>query len=165
MNSQSNKYNDNLYNKIIKNCIELHIDKINKLYKNIKKINPDNFILYFLNNNLELKKYIKIIKNNKIIYINNENNDKYNYYFSFNRNNAYILFSLNFIYKNINLNIFTIKCKILKNRYHFNTNILLYSSVYNLKIKNLTSSLRNIQYKLAETLTEIININLLLLID
>jgi hypothetical protein len=155
----------NKYNKIIKNCIELYLDKINKLYKNIKKINPNNFILYFLTNDLTLKNYKKIQKNNKIFYINNDSiNEKYNYYFSFNRSNKYLLFSLNFIYKNsIKLNIFTIKTKLFENKNNLNNDkINLFGDIYYLQIKELDKTLYNIQLKLAETLAEYIDINLVL---
>jgi len=150
-------------NKIIKNCIDLYLDKIIKLYKNIKKINPNHFILYFVSNDLNLKNYKKIIKDNKIFYINNTNN-KYNYYFSFNKSNKYLLFSLVFTYKNnIKLNIFTIKTRI------FNINEtnkqFLYSDIYNLKIKNIDKTLKHIQLKLAEILAEYINIILVLVED
>jgi hypothetical protein len=159
---------NNKYNKIMKNCIELYLNKINKLYKNIKKLNTNNFILYFLTNDLDLKNYKKIVKNNRILYINNQyddsNNQKYNYYFSFDRSNTYILFSLIFTYKNkINLNIYTIKSRILENRYNFNNKNILFSNIYNLKLKEINKSLLNIQYKLAETLAEFIDINLILL--
>ena len=65
--------------KIIKKCIELHSEKIIKLYKNIKKFNPTNFILFFLTHTPELKNYTKIKKNNNVLYINNKDDEKYNY--------------------------------------------------------------------------------------
>ena len=149
--------------KIIKKCIELHSDKIIKLYKNIKKLNPPNFILFFLSNNLDLKNYKKIKNNNKIIYINNKDDEKYNYCFSFDRTDAYLLFSLKFLYKDkIVLDIFNIKTYILSNSTNsLYKHSLVYGNVYNLGLAKLDLELRNIQIKLAETLAEIIDIKLL----
>ena len=150
--------------KIIKNCIDLHSDKIIKLYKNIKKINPNNFILFFFKYNPDLKNYKKIKKNNKILYINNKDDEKYNYYFSFNRTNAYLLFTLKFMYKDkIILDIFSVKNYILKNNNKLYKTSIAFSDVYNLKLTELDSELKNIQLKLAETLGEFIDIKLLLI--
>ena len=149
--------------KIIKKCIELHSDKIIKLYNNIKKLNPHNFILFFLTHNLDLKNYKKIKENNKIIYINNLDDKKYNYCFTFNKTDKYLLFSLKFLYKDkLILDIFNIKSYILSNSINsMYKNSLVFSNVYNIGFAKLELDLINIQKKLAKTLAEIIDIKLL----
>ena len=128
-----------------------------------KKLNPNNFILFFLTHNLDLKNYEKIRNNNKLIYINNKDSDKYNYCFTFIKTNTYLLFSLKFLYKDkIVLDMFNIKSYILSNSINsMYKNSLVFSNIYNIGFANLDLELRNIQIKLAETLAEIIDIKLL----
>ena len=68
---------------------------------------------------------------NKIIYINNLDDKKYNYCFTFNKTDKYLLFSLKFLYKDkLILDIFNIKSYILLNSINsMYKNSLVFSSI------------------------------------
>ena len=61
------------------------------------------------------------------------------------------------------LDIFSVKNYILKNNNKLYKTSIAFSDVYNLKLTELDSELKNIQLKLAETLGEFIDIKLLLI--